>query len=224
MTFEHEHTARPMEPHWADMTRLVKGALRYYTSTGTGAGPEKWRTDPTDLVAERLAIHVCAGMAPEVDRRVEECVMGTLALLQRPRDQYMRPRDPAEERRRFWVPDQAALASAVELLAKSPYPADSYAYIPMVQPGKAFGVWTHGQDVITVRPAVLLGPRSSMPGTGYEATVRQTLSIARAALAWMPGTVACALVTADGSVTVIEAGPNDNEFRTSEQQEEGQQG
>jgi hypothetical protein len=133
MAFENEHTARPMDDHWTGMTRLVKGALTYYTSTGTGPGPEKWRTDPADLVAEKLAVCITAGMAPEIDRRVGECVMGTLTELQRPRDIYMRPRDPAEERRKFWVPEQAAQARAVELLAARADGTDLYVLIPMVQ-------------------------------------------------------------------------------------------
>lgn len=219
MAFEHEHSTRPMEDHWADMTRLVSGALTYYTSTGTGPGLEKWRTDPKDEVAEKLAIFISAGMVPSIDRRVGECVMGTLALLQRPRDIHMRPRDPAEERRLFWRPDQAAQARAVELLAARPDGTDLYAFIPMVQPGKAFGVWAHGQEVITVRPAVVLGPRSYVAGDGYACALKQALGIALAALNSEPGTAACALVMLDGSTVVIEAGP-DGGFATSEQQED----
>jgi hypothetical protein len=219
MAFEHEHSTRPMEPHWAEMTRLVDGALTYYKPTKGGAdGTEPWRRADKAELAEKLAVHICAGMAPSIDRRVLDVVQGTLALLQRPRDQYMRPLDPAEERRRFWVPDQAAQARAVELLAESPDAANSYAFIPMVQPGKTFGVWTRGQEVITVRPAVLVGARSGQPGNGYTFTLRKTLSIARTALAWMPGTVAVALVALDGSTVVIEAGPADGQFATTEQQ------
>ncbi len=214
MAFESEHSTRPMDDHWSGMTRLVRGALTYYTSTGTGAGPEKWRTDPADLAAEKLAVCITAGMAPEIDRRVGECVMGTLAELQR-------PRDPKQERRKFWVPDQAAQARAVELLAARADGADLYAFIPMVQPGKVFGAWTHGQEVITVRPAVILGPRGYIAGDGYSCALKQALAVALTVLNGEPGTVACALVMLDGSTVVIEAGP-DGQFATTEQQEEGQ--
>jgi hypothetical protein len=222
MAFEHEHTKTAN--HWDALTPLVDGALMYYSPAKGGPdGAEPWRRADRQALAEALAIHISAGMGPDLDRRVHDCVMSTLAELQRPRDIYVRPNDPVEERRLFWVPDQAAQASAVEMLANSPGGAASYAYIPMVQPGKTFGVWTHGQEIITVRPAVLVGPRSDGKGNGYTFTLRKTLSIARTALAWRPGTVAAALVGIDGKTVVIEKGSNDSEFATSEQQrEEGQ--
>lgn len=208
--------------HWDGMTRVVEGALTCYTSSGTGPGPEKWRTDPKAEVAEKLAIHICAGMAPEMDRRLLDLAAGTLSELQRPRDRYMRPRNPAEERRLFWVPDQASHARAVELLAGCAAPERLCALIPLVQPGKEFEVWAHGQEIITVRPVVILASRTAEgPGLAFSAARRRTFEIARTALNGEPGTVAAAVVLPDGQLHVFECGRG-GELGTRDVQREGE--
>lgn len=220
MAFETEHSSRPMENHWAAMTRLVHGALTDYASTGTGPGPQKWRTDDIATVAEKLAIHICAGLSPELDRQVSASVMGALRELQRPRDCFMRPRDPREERRLFWVPDQAAHARAVEYLAVCANPDRLCVFIPLVQPGKEFEIWTHGQEIITVRPVVLLASRTSEgPGLPFAAARSRAFEIAYTALNGEPGTVGAAVVLPDGSFQVFECGRG-GELGTREIQQE----
>lgn len=223
MAFESEHSDRPMGNHWDDMTRLVDGALTYYKPAKGGPdGTEPWRKADRAHLAEALAIHICAGMAPAMDRRVQECVMGTLAEVQRPRDIYMRPRDPREERRLFWVPDQAAHARAVEVLAECAAPERLCVFIPLVHPGKQFEVWTHGQEVITVRPVTLLASRTNEgPGLPFASARSRAFEIAYTALNGEPGTVGAAVVLPDGQFQVFECGRG-GELGTREVQTEGQ--
>jgi hypothetical protein len=222
MAFETEHSSRSADDLDKDMTRLVDGALTYFHPTKGGVDlGEPWRKADRAELAEALAVHINAGIAPVLDRRVSECVTGTLTELQRPRDTYMRPLDPAEERWRFWVPDQAAQARAVELLAECANPGHLCAVIPMVQPGKEFEVWTHGQEVITVRPVVILASRShESPGLPFAAARRRAFEIAYIALNGEPGTVAVAVVLPDGQFQVFECGPG-GELGTREAQLEG---
>jgi hypothetical protein len=191
----------------ADIAVAVASGLNWYSPrTGHGPSPDAWRGADVTPLAEHLALHIAAGIAPTVDRHIARSVLGTLAELQRPRDRYMRPSDPAEEQRLYWVPDQAAVAKAAERLRH--YPLDAIlAYVPLVMPGKVPGEWEHGQEVITVRPAVFLGecggPCSSGLPSAEEAR-DAALAAARAALGTECGTVAYAVVNRSGAAEVFE--------------------
>jgi hypothetical protein len=107
-----------------------------------------------------------------------------------------------------WLPDGAHRAVAAAMLAAAPDAA--MVIVPLIQPGKARGVWTDGQPVITVRGALFL------VGDGFAdyATARATavhlgeLALAEHAAAGQPpelaGTVAWATVDRDGHAAVFE--------------------
>jgi hypothetical protein len=212
-----------MGNHWDGLTPLVDGALTYYKPAKGGPdGTEPWRKADRAHLAEALAVHISAGLAPVMDRETHRIIDGVLTDLQRPRDRYMRPNDPAEERRLFWVPEQAAHAKAVEKLRECAAPERLCVFIPLVHPGKEFEIWTHGQEVITVRPVILLASRTHEgPGLPFAQARSRAFEIARTALNGEPGTVGTAVVLPDGSFQVFECGIG-GELGSREVQKEGQ--
>jgi hypothetical protein len=114
---------------------------------------------------------------------------------------------PEEDMRARWQPSEAAVRHARALLDAEPR-AD-LAAIPMIQPGKAHGWWTAGQEVRTVAGAVFIGVNRFDVEDGAEVPsyswARNAASdVARAALGGQPGTVAWATVHRDGHAAVFE--------------------
>ena len=187
---------------------VVSGLIYYRPRTGHGPEPEAWRGAGPAELAEHLALHIAAGIAPAIDRHTHRVVGDTLRELQRPDDRYMRPADLDEEQREYWVPDVKSVARAVERLAA--YPGDRVrAVIPMVMPGKTANVWTAQQEVITVRPAVFLGiTGESVPSSGLpplSGAIYRALAAARCALDAEPGTVGWAVVDGEGHAAICES-------------------
>ncbi len=65
---------------------------------------------------------------------------------------------PPEDLRARWLPTDASVRRARALLDAEP--RAGLAAIPMVQPGKHYGIWTVGQEVQTVAGAVFIGVSS----------------------------------------------------------------
>lgn len=121
----------------------------------------------------------------------------------------MEPRSvtPEQDLRARWLPTAASVRHAWALLDAEPR-AD-LAAIPMVQPGKTYGLWTVGQEVQTVPGAVFIGINSFDADDSGEvpsyAWARNAASdVARSVLSDRPGTVAWASVDREGHVVVFE--------------------
>lgn len=193
----------------ADVAAAVVSGLTHYKSrTGQGPEPSAWRAADSAELAAHLALFIAAGIAPALDRHTHRVVTGTLAELQRPADRYMRLRDPVEDQRAFYRPDIAAQARAMERLAV--FPGDRVrAAVPVVMPGKAYRVWTSGQEVITIRPAVFLGlitpwAEDDSGLAPFAAAADLALDVARRALDCGHGTIGYAMIAADGHVEMHE--------------------
>lgn len=107
-----------------------------------------------------------------------------------------------------WLPEPAAIAVAVAALNAEP--SADYAAIPLYQPGKTFGVWETGQQVVTVRGAVFLGVNSfdpTGPVLSFSWARNAASEVAREILGDRPGTVAFASVDRDGHAAVFEDFP-----------------
>ena len=116
---------------------------------------------------------------------------------------------------RRWLPDEAARKVAAAMLAAAP--GAEAVIVPMIQPGKQRGVWTEGQEVVTVHAYLVAGG-----GLGDYATARATaVRLAELALAELAakrrgaavepgrpvdldGTVGFAVIEADGEAVVFE--------------------
>lgn len=123
--------------------------------------------------------------------------------------------DPRADMEARWRPSQAAVDQAVAALAS--LPEADFAGVPMAQPGKGFGVWTTGQEVVTVEGQVFTGVNSFESGRAVPswAVARNEASkAATKALAGRPGTVGYAAVSRDGTWAVFEDFPA-REERTS---------
>lgn len=114
---------------------------------------------------------------------------------------------PADDMAARWLPSDEAVRQARAALDAEPR-AD-LAAIPMVQPGKTRRIWTVGQPVETVEDLVFLGVNSSGdegrgPVPSWSAARDAASEAAKAARGDRPGTVAYAVVSRDGHVTVVE--------------------
>lgn len=115
-----------------------------------------------------------------------------------------------QDMRARWCPSESAVKHAVALLNVEPF-AD-YAVVPMVQPGKHYGCWEVGQEVVTVPGVVLLAVNNSTseplpyatPVPGYSWARNEAWEIARRYLADADGTTAYANISRDGTFAVFE--------------------
>jgi hypothetical protein len=116
---------------------------------------------------------------------------------------------PAADMAVRWVPDPAAVRAAVAVL--SPWDgADVVAFVPMYQPGKTYGVWFTGQEVVTVPGVVFWAARDDGPAPGaadYGWARNAACEAARVAMAGRPGTFGYAVVYPDGEAAVFEDSP-----------------
>lgn len=112
---------------------------------------------------------------------------------------------PAEDLAARWVPDPLAVEVARAVLGALP-PGDFLAAIPMFQPGKSYGVWLTGQEVVTVHGAVFWGLNrwgaEDCPAS-YSWARNAAAGAARAGLGDRRGTVAWATVNRDGTWAVF---------------------
>lgn len=104
-------------------------------------------------------------------------------------------------------PTETAVAHA--LAAMELRPDAEFAMIPMVLPGKHYGIWTAGQPVETVEgiafPCTEGKPVRVTPG--YSEARELAIKAGLEALGARPGTVATATVTRDGSAAIFEEPP-----------------
>ena len=107
-------------------------------------------------------------------------------------------RDRAER----WTPSPPAREMAAAMLAAAP--GAEMVIVPLVQPGKARGIWTMGQVVVTVPGVYLLA--GDVPGAmPYREARDMALQAAEdAAHGYAAGTTAFALIERDGCVVVFE--------------------
>jgi hypothetical protein len=114
------------------------------------------------------------------------------------------PTEAELDMRARMTPDQDAVDRAVTLLATYPDREHRMVVIPMAMPNKTRGIWTTGQEVVTVPEPDRL-PRVCMEHSLHP----QTDAADRAARAWLDerglmGTTAYALVMHDGTAAMFE--------------------
>lgn len=107
-----------------------------------------------------------------------------------------------------WVPTAEQVAEAKALLATVPEGSREryYAVVGLAQPGKEYGFWVYGQEVVAV-PGVWLGENTTGPSEHPFTVAKQAAE--EAAAAWLrehgrSGTVATAMIGADGTAAVFE--------------------
>jgi hypothetical protein len=108
-----------------------------------------------------------------------------------------------KDMRERWLPDPQAVALARKALDADPTAAS--AIVPMIQPGKEYGIWMPGQEVRTVHGVVILARQmdaGQLPD--YGEACEMCRAVARSVLGSKPGTVAHAVVEREGSVAVFE--------------------
>jgi hypothetical protein len=121
------------------------------------------------------------------------------------------PRDlfPHEDLALRFHPTKTAIRDALAALRAEPQ-AD-LAAIPMVLPGKSYGIWVTGQDVRTVPDVVFVGTNrpgnETVPGLPDYSQARNAATEIAERYLDGPGTVAYATVRRDGSVAVFEEIP-----------------
>jgi hypothetical protein len=101
-----------------------------------------------------------------------------------------------------WMPDAAARKVAAAMLAAAP--EAEAVVVPLVQPGKARGVWTAGQRVITVGAFFPYADDGDGGWMAYHAARRAAVEAGALVLAAEPGTIAYAVIERDGNVAVFE--------------------
>lgn len=108
------------------------------------------------------------------------------------------------DRRARWVPSREQRAVAAAMLTAVP-PNVEHVLVPLVQPGKEFGIWIVGQ-VVEVVPGFWLADALALPDNPYSFTVARTNAIDAAAkqLGDRPGTVGWAVIGRDGHAAVFE--------------------
>jgi hypothetical protein len=114
------------------------------------------------------------------------------------------PTEAELDMRARMTPDQGAVDRAVTMLATYPDREHRMVVIPMALPNKTRGIWTTGQEVVTVPEPYRL-PRVCLEA-GLSA---HTDAADRAARDWMnenglTGTTAYALVMHDGTAAMFE--------------------
>jgi hypothetical protein len=119
------------------------------------------------------------------------------------------PRDLHEDLALRFHPTQTAIRDALAALRAEPQ-AD-LAAIPMILPGKSYGIWVTGQDVRTVPDVVFVGTNrpgnETVPGLPDYSQARNAAAQIAGHYLDGPGTVAYATVRRDGSVAVFEEIP-----------------
>jgi hypothetical protein len=120
-----------------------------------------------------------------------------------PPDDY-EPTEAELDMRARMTPDPDAVARAVTVLSSYPDRERRICVIPMALPNKTRGIWTTGQEVVTVPEPYRL-PRVCMEHSLHP----QTDAADRAARDWMnenglTGTTAYALVMHDGTAAMFE--------------------
>jgi hypothetical protein len=114
---------------------------------------------------------------------------------------------PIEDMQARLRPSASAVAYAVAALAEAP--GAEYAMIPMVLPGKHYGIWYIGQEVRTVEGVTFTCTEGKPSGDtpGYREARDMAIKAGLEALGDRPGTVATATVVRDGSAAIFEEPP-----------------
>lgn len=106
--------------------------------------------------------------------------------------------------RRRWLPDTLTQEIAAGIFAQQP--TLQYVLVGLVMPGKAAGIWTQGQAVYTVRGGLFLAADDDNRYLSWRVARASAVALAQARLqeTGEGGTVAYAVIEADGHVTVTE--------------------
>lgn len=108
-----------------------------------------------------------------------------------------------QDARARWLPSKAQVAAAVAELRTKADPDQWLAAVPLVMPGKQYGIWTVGQQVEHVA-GVWVGINSFDQEPSYATARNRAADAARVVLGDRPGTVAWVTIRPNGDAAVFE--------------------